>query len=75
LILLYWKGAEGATRDELLGWIVGEAESAMSAQRRNFNTAMGRLDERHQVQDSGQRVFITKEGERAVDGKKLVEPV
>jgi hypothetical protein len=28
-----------------------------------------RLDERHQVHDSGQRVFITKEGEREVDGK------
>ena len=38
MILLYWKGAEGATRDELLGWIIGEAESATSAQRRNFNT-------------------------------------
>lgn len=75
LILLYWKGAEGATRDELLGWIVGEARAPTAPQRKNFNTAMGRLDSRNQIHDSGQRVFITKEGEREVDEKKLIDPV
>ena len=75
LILLYWKGPQGATRDELLGWIVGEAKVPTAAQRKNFNTAMGRLDARNQIHDSGQRIVITKEGEREVDEKKLVEPI
>ncbi|MDP9635535.1 hypothetical protein J2W18_000436 [Rhodococcus cercidiphylli] len=75
LILLYWRGSLGATRDELLVWVTGESRTATTTQRKNLNVAVSRLDQRFHLHDSGAELFITIAGEQEVDSKKLIQPV
>lgn len=67
LALLYWRGAEGATLDELKSW----ARATMRAQiRRTLNG----LDGKDLIHLNSDRYVLTHLGERDVEVRKLLEP-
>lgn len=67
LVLLYWRGANGATLDELRIW----ARPAMRTQiRRTLNS----LDSKDLIHLQGDQYFITHLGERDVENRKLLAP-
>ncbi len=76
LILLYRRGAEGATRAELGTW-TAKATSRVPTTREksNLSTALGRMDAHGEVHVDGDHVYITNKGQRRVETKRLVEPV
>lgn len=67
LVLLYWRGVDGATLLELKAW----ARAPMRAQiRRTLNG----LDDKDLIHLNGDRYVLTKLGEDDVEKRKLVEP-
>jgi len=67
LALLYWRGVEGATLDDLKSW----ARATMRAQiRRTLNG----LDGKDLIHLNGDRYVLTHLGERDVEDRKLLEP-
>ena len=68
LVLLYWRGADGADIPQLDSWVRPEM-------RANLRRSLRSLEEKNLVHIDGQeRVFLTRLGEREVEAKKLVEP-
>lgn len=67
LVLLYWRGSEGATPDELKAW----ARAAMRAQ---FKRTLNGLDGKDLIHLQGDRYLLTHLGEREVEQRKLLEP-
>jgi len=75
LILLYRRGAEGATRAELGTWTAKATNRVpTSREKSNLSTALGRLDAAGEVHIDGDRVYITMKGQRRVETKRLVDP-
>ncbi|WP_163768344.1 hypothetical protein [Mycolicibacterium parafortuitum] len=68
MTLLYWRGATGASRPELLDWM--SAKSAKS----NMSSTLTRLKQKHYLHDDGSLIRITIAGEQYVETKKLIEP-
>lgn len=67
LVLLYWRGAEGATPDELKAW----ARAPMRAQ---LKRTLNGLDSKDLLHLQGDRYLLTHLGEREVEQRKLLEP-
>ena len=68
LVLLYHRGTEGATFDELENW-------ARPPMRKNLARTLSRLvDERDLVHFDGSRYFITRLGQQEVERRQLVKP-
>ena len=68
LVLLYWRGAAGATFAELSSWV-------RPSMRANLRRTLGVLDRKDLVHTNGTRWFITRSGEQAVEAAGLIEPV
>ncbi|WP_145013794.1 hypothetical protein [Mycobacterium marseillense] len=68
LLLLYREGAGGVDKTVLRGWL-------SEAARRHITRNLGRLDERHCIHQSGERIFLTDVGIREVEGKGLLDPL
>lgn len=67
LVLLYWRGADGATLDELRSW----ARAPMRAQiRRTLNG----LDRKDLIHLKDYNYYLTHLGEQDVETRKLFEP-
>jgi hypothetical protein len=66
-VLLYWRGTEGATYDELHAW-------ARPAMRANLKRTLGKLDSRDLVHLQGDRYLLTHLGEKDVEKRRLLEP-
>jgi hypothetical protein len=76
LILLYWRGEEGATREELLSWTAkATTRIATAREKSNVSRALRTLDANGEVHIDGENVYITIPGQCWVETKKLVEPV
>lgn len=69
LVLLYWRGAEGATIDELRSW----ARATMRAQIKR--TLSGLDSGKDFIHLQGDKYILTKLGEGDVEQRKLLEPV
>jgi hypothetical protein len=69
MALLYWRGAEGATRAQLLEWM--SDKSAKS----NMSSTLARLKKKHYIYDDGSLIRITIAGEKYVETKRLIQPV
>lgn len=67
LVLLYWRGRQGATYTQLHTWV----RPTMRANLRRTLAALDTKDMVHQVDD---RWLITLRGERAVEAERLIEP-
>lgn len=67
LVLLYWRGIDGATYDELNSW-------ARSPMRANMKRTLKALDERDLVHLNGDIYQLTYRGEADVENRKLLEP-
>jgi hypothetical protein len=67
LSLLYWRGAEGATLDDLKSW-------ARATMRTQIRRTLNGLDGKDLIHLSGDRYFLTHLGEREVEERKLLEP-
>lgn len=67
LALLYWRGAEGATYEELHGW-------ARPAMRANIRRTLTGLDSKDLLHLQGDRYLLTHLGEADVEKRKLLEP-
>jgi len=67
LVLLYWRGSEGATLAELSAW-------ARSAMRSNLRKTLSRLDAKDLVHLQDDRYLLTHLGEGDVEAHKLLEP-
>jgi hypothetical protein len=64
LILLYRRGAEGATKSELGTWTAKATSRVPSAsEKANIATALRRLDSAGEVHIDGDRAFITNKGQ------------
>jgi hypothetical protein len=75
LILLYRRGTEGASRAELGTWIAKATTRVPTAsEKATLSTALRRLDAAGEVHIDGDRIFITIEGQKRVETKKLVQP-
>jgi hypothetical protein len=68
LVLLYWRGSAGVTRQELSGWL------PTSNARSNLSRSLRRLSSRHLVHVSDTLIYITIPGERDVESRRLIEP-
>jgi len=68
LLLLYREGAGGIDRSTFLTWLP-------TVHRRNFATSIGRLDQRHHIHQSGDRIFLTDKGIAEVERKGLLDPL
>jgi hypothetical protein len=67
-VLLYQRGDDGATYDELERW-------ARPKMRRNLQRALDTLiDDKDFAHFDGTRYFITRHGEQYVEGKSLISP-
>ncbi|GFE83375.1 hypothetical protein GCM10011487_53750 [Steroidobacter agaridevorans] len=67
-VLLYQRGDDGATYDELEGW-------ARPKMRRNLQRALDTLvDDKDFAHFDGMRYFITRHGEQYVELKSLISP-
>jgi hypothetical protein len=67
LVLLYWRGTEGATFEELHGWV-------RSSMRRNLRRTLAQLDAKDRVHLWKDRYVLTALGENYVADQKLLEP-
>lgn len=67
LVLLYWRGASGATQAQLHAW-------ARPPMRSNMKRTLNQLDQRDLVHFDGSRYVLTHLGERDVETRKLLEP-
>jgi hypothetical protein len=67
LVLLYWRGASGATFEELASWV-------RPTMRGNLRRTLGTLDGKDHVHNASGRWFITLQGETMVESGRLVEP-
>ena len=68
LVLLYWRGSQGATLDELRAW----ARAPMRAQIRRTLNALD--SEKNYIHLQGEKYLLTKLGEADVVKRKLLEP-
>lgn len=67
LVLLYWRGTQGATCDELQTW-------ARAPMRANMKRTLKSLDDRNLVHLKGDEYVLTHLGEDDVEKRKLLEP-
>jgi hypothetical protein len=68
VVLLYQRGEDGATYDELEKW-------ARPPMRRNLQRALNDLvDKKDHAHFDGSRYMITRRGEQYVEGKNLITP-
>lgn len=67
LLLLYWRGADGAVQGELRTW-------ARPPMRANMLRTLRTLDERHLIHRTDDLHFITRLGEKHVENLRLIEP-
>lgn len=67
LVLLYWRGVEGATYDELHAW-------ARAPMRANMKRTLKALDDKNLIHLKGDRYVLTHLGEDDVEKRKLLEP-
>lgn len=67
LVLLYWRGIEGATFEELRTWV-------RASMRQNLRRTLNQLDGKDLVHLRGDRHVLTRLGERYVVDSKLLEP-
>lgn len=67
LVLLYWRGAAGATLGQLRAW----ARPTMAS---NLGRTLKALDQRDFVHVQDGRYMLTKLGERDVERRRLLEP-
>jgi len=67
LVLLYWRGAQGATYEELHAW-------ARPAMRANLRRTLGILDSKDLLHLRSDRYLLTHLGEGDVERRKLLEP-
>jgi hypothetical protein len=67
LVLLFWRGAEGATFEELRAW-------ARPVMRANAKRTLGLLDTKDLLHLQGDRYVLTHLGERDVEDRRLLEP-
>lgn len=67
LVLLYWRGAEGATYEELNAW-------ARPAMRANLKRTLATLDSKDLLHLQGDRYLLTHVGEGYVEKRRLLEP-
>jgi hypothetical protein len=68
LVLLYWRGLDGATYDELHSW-------ARAPMRANMKRTLKQLDDKDLVHLAGDKYVLTHLGEREVEERKLLEPL
>jgi hypothetical protein len=69
LVLLYQRGEQGATLNDLLNW-------ARPKMRSNLKTTLKRLAEQKDlVHFDGSRYFVTRLGQKEVEVRHLVEPI
>jgi hypothetical protein len=68
LVLLYWRGAEGSTYEELRTW-------ARPAMRSHLKRTLDTLDSKDLLHVRGDEYVLTQLGEREVETRKLLEPV
>lgn len=68
LVLLYWRGSEGASLVQLREW----ARAPMRAQ---IKRTLTRLDEKDWIHLNGGNYLLTDLGIREVDARKLLEPI
>jgi hypothetical protein len=66
LVLLYWRGAEGAAYEELHAW-------ARPTMRANLRRTITALDSKDLVHVDGSRYLLTHLGEKDVETRKLLE--
>jgi hypothetical protein len=75
LILLYWRGEKGATRQELSTWTAKAVTRIPTAREKaNLSTTLRRLDEKGEVHIDGDNVYIAIPGQHRVENKNLIEP-
>jgi hypothetical protein len=67
LVLLYWRGAAGATFEELLAW-------ARPTMRPNLKRTLNGLDQKDLIHLMGTKYVLTHLGESDVEQRKLLEP-
>jgi hypothetical protein len=67
LVLLYWRGTDGATYEELHSW-------ARPTMRANIRRTLGSLDSKDLLHLKGDRYLLTHLGEGDVEKRKLLEP-
>lgn len=67
LVLLYWRGARGATYEELHDW-------ARGPMRPNLRRTLKALDNKDLIHLRGDSYVLTHLGERDVEDRKLLEP-
>lgn len=67
LVLLYWRGAQGATYDQLETW-------ARAPMRSNIRRTLRSLDARDLIHLKGDQYVLTHLGEDDVEKRKLLEP-
>ena len=67
LVLMYWRGAEGATYEELHAW----SRAPMLA---NLRRTLKALDDKDLIHLQGDKYVLTHLGERDVETRKLLEP-
>ncbi len=71
LVLLYWRGAEGATRDQLKGWLRADAA------RNKIGRDLTALDNKHLVHPTANTgiYVLTHLGIRSVEDRQLLSPL
>jgi hypothetical protein len=67
LVLLYWRGASGASFSELASWV-------RPAMRANLRRTLVRLYQKDLAHSTDDYWYITRAGENAVEEARLVEP-
>lgn len=67
LVLLYWRGADGATFDDLRAW-------ARPSMRANLSRTLKGLDGKDFLHFDGSKYLLTRAGENVVEKQKLLEP-
>jgi hypothetical protein len=67
LVLLYWRGPEGTTLEELNSWV-------RLAMRSNLRRTVSGLDSKNLVHLRDDRYVLTHLGERDVEERRLLEP-
>ncbi len=67
LVLLYWRGAEGASVPELIRWV-------RAPMRANLRRTLAQLDAKDLVHLAGSSYRLTRLGEADVEERKLLEP-
>jgi hypothetical protein len=68
LVLLYWRGVEGATFAELRSW-------ARPTMRANLQRTLHNLEGRDLIHARGDHYLLTRLAERDVETRELLEPL